>query len=43
VQVSTNLTAWENFGAPRAATGDHDTVSLDSSQPAAFYRVIQLR
>jgi hypothetical protein len=40
VQMSTNLQAWSNVGEARSASGATDSVSIDTTLPAAFYRVI---
>lgn len=42
VQVSTNLTTWSNFGAPRFAAGTTDSVFVGSSS-AGYYNVVLQR
>jgi hypothetical protein len=41
VQVTTNLTTWSNFGAPRFAAGTSDSVYVGGS-PMGYYRLILL-
>ena len=43
VQISTNLTDWTNFGAPRTAAGAGDTLALTGEQSVAFFRVILVK
>jgi len=38
VQVTTNLTTWNNFGAPRYAAGTSDSIPV-GSDPAGYYRI----
>jgi hypothetical protein len=38
VQVTTNLTTWNNFGSPRFAAGTNDSVYVGGS-PAGYYRI----
>ena len=42
VQVTTNLTTWSNFGAPRFAAGTKDSIYVGGS-PAGYYRVMLMR
>ncbi len=42
VQMSTNLTSWANFGAPRFAAGTTDSVPIGGSN-VGYYRVLLLR
>jgi hypothetical protein len=42
VQVSTNLAAWSNLGAPRFAAGITDSIYVGKSS-AGYYRVLLLR
>lgn len=42
LQMSTNLATWTDVGLPRVADGSADGVRLDTTLPAAFYRVIRL-
>ncbi len=43
VQSSTNLSVWNDVGAPRMAEGADDSLDLTNKQSAAFFRVIRLR
>jgi hypothetical protein len=43
VQRSTHMLAWENVGPPRFAAGGADSVPIDRSGTAGFYRVIRVR
>ncbi len=42
VQVTTNLAAWSNVGAPRFAAGASDSIYVGGA-PAGYYRVVLLR
>lgn len=42
VQVTTNLLAWTNLGAPRFAAGSSDSIYMGGSS-GAYYRVVLLR
>lgn len=42
VQVSTNFTSWNNFGAPRFAAGVTDSIYVGGSS-VGYYRVLLLR
>jgi hypothetical protein len=43
VQASTNLSAWNDVGAPRIAGGADDSLDVTNKQSAAFFRVIRVR
>lgn len=43
VQASTNLSAWNDVGAPRMAGGADDSLDVTNKQSAAFFRVIRVR
>jgi hypothetical protein len=43
VQLSTDLTVWNNLGDPRFAAGNTDSIPISSGARTAFYRVIRLR
>ena len=43
VQVSTDSTAWNNFGSPRTAGGYGDAVTVNVSNGMAFYRVVRVQ
>jgi len=42
VEVTTNLTSWNNYGLPRFAAGTTDSVNVGGI-PMGFYRVVLLR
>ena len=43
VQKSDNLVSWTNSSSPRFAAGTTDSVLVNGSGNAAYYRVVQLR
>ncbi len=43
LQSSTDARTWSDFGAPRLAAGTTDSVPIDGSQRAAFYRLMRVR
>ena len=43
VQASTNLVAWTNLGPTRVATEPNESLTVNVSGPAAFYRLIRVR
>jgi hypothetical protein len=42
VQISTDLVSWVNQGSPRLAAESSDSVLVQNSGTAAFFRVIQM-
>lgn len=43
VQVADRLGAWSNYGAPRLAATNTDSVAVSGPASSAFYRVLRLR
>jgi hypothetical protein len=43
VQIATQLGQWSNFGAPRLAATNTDSVAVDAAPTGAFYRVLRVR
>lgn len=43
VQISTNYSAWNNFGPARTASGFSDSITVPPSNNAAFFRVIRIQ
>jgi hypothetical protein len=43
VQSSSDLRQWSNLGAPRFAAGTGDSVPIEKSSAAAYFRVIRVR
>jgi hypothetical protein len=43
VETSTDYATWSNFGASRTAGGYSDSVSVNATSGAAFYRVVRLQ
>jgi hypothetical protein len=42
VQVTTNMAAWSNLGAPRFAAGSSDSIFVGGGSPAGYYQVVML-
>jgi len=42
VQITTNLTSWNNLGSPRFAPGASDSIFVGGT-PAGYYRVLLQR
>jgi hypothetical protein len=43
VQMSTNLSSWQNVGAPQAASGLADYKTFEAASGPRFYRVLRTR
>ena len=43
VQVTSDLRAWSNLGAPRFAAGTTDSLLLTGAQSGSYYRVVRVQ
>ena len=43
IQVSTNFDSWANLSSPRLAAGSSDSLAIEGTQGAAYYRVLRVR
>ena len=43
VQISADIASWTNVGAPQFAAGTTDSVLINGTNAAAYFRVIRLR